>query len=342
MENNGKGTNIFLGVIGVATLIVAIIGATFAFFGAEITGGEGNLATSSTTLALGYSDDITGLKTALIPAEYWIADYAAKDETHIGQYGQCIDTNNNQVCSVYDFTIGNPNKTTAQTLHASINAVTNGFTDLFFRIYEISNEDGTTLTEVVGPTRMPAEGQSKPLEALTQILEPSKNDSGELSVDAPEDYTLVTKENNDGTKQYNRKTYRMVMWIEETKTNQTEGNAGKSFAGSIYFTTAQGDTGVTGVIGLAQKPSEDDPDDPVEEDEDLTALEDELLTLLPELLTADAVERVELPLVTVFEEVRGADVRDKVLEEVMVRPDVRVAEATARVGFPGRYIPLWW
>ena len=81
---------------------------------------------------------------------------------------------------------------------------------------------------------------------------------------------------------------------------------------------------------------------PVEEDEDLTALEDELLTLLPELLTADAVERVELPLVTVLEEVRGADVRDKVLEEVMVRPDVRVAEATARVGFPGRYIPLWW
>ena len=36
--------------------------------------------------------------------------------------------------SVYDFTIGNPNKTTAQTLHATINAVTNGFTDLFFRI----------------------------------------------------------------------------------------------------------------------------------------------------------------------------------------------------------------
>jgi len=34
MENNGKG--IFYGVIGVATLIVAIIGATFAFFSASI------------------------------------------------------------------------------------------------------------------------------------------------------------------------------------------------------------------------------------------------------------------------------------------------------------------
>ena len=78
---------------------------------------------------------------------------------------------------------------------------------------------------------------------------------------------------------------------------------------------------------------------PVEEDDDLTALEDELLTLLPELLTADAVERVELPLVIVLEDERGTDERDKVLEDVMVRPDVRVAEAIAREGFPGRCIP---
>jgi uncharacterized protein (UPF0216 family) len=78
---------------------------------------------------------------------------------------------------------------------------------------------------------------------------------------------------------------------------------------------------------------------PVEEDDDLTALEDELLTLLPELLTADAVERVELPLVIVLEDERGTDERDKVLEDVMVRPDVRVAEAIAREGLPGRCIP---
>lgn len=268
MENNGKGTNIFLGVIGVATLIVAIIGATFAFFGAEITGGEGNLTTQSTTLALGYSDVTTGLKTALIPAEYWIANHAATDATYLASNDQCIDTNGNQVCSVYDFTIGNPNKTTAQTLHASINAVTNGFTDLFFRIYEISNEDGETLTEVVGPTRMPAEGTSKPLAGLEQILEPSNDPADKdstLTTDAPLDYTLVTKENTDGSKQYNRRTYRMIMWIEETKTNQTETNAGASFAGSIYFTTASGDTGVTGVIATAQKPTDSAPDNPVEE-----------------------------------------------------------------------------
>ena len=40
-NNNGKG--IFLGVVSVATLIVAIIGATFAYFSATTTVGNGVL-----------------------------------------------------------------------------------------------------------------------------------------------------------------------------------------------------------------------------------------------------------------------------------------------------------
>ena len=46
MENNGKG--IFYGVIGVATLIVAIIGATFAYFSATVTSNGSNI--TGTTL----------------------------------------------------------------------------------------------------------------------------------------------------------------------------------------------------------------------------------------------------------------------------------------------------
>ena len=35
MNNNNNGKGIFYGVIGVATLVVAIIGATFAYFAAS-------------------------------------------------------------------------------------------------------------------------------------------------------------------------------------------------------------------------------------------------------------------------------------------------------------------
>ena len=265
MENNSKGTNIFLGVIGVATLIVAIIGATFAFFGAEITGGEGNLGVQSTTLALGFSDDYTGLKTNLIPAEYWIADYAARNEGHIDEHGQCIDENGNEVCGVYKFTIGNPSTTTAQTLYATVNVVTNGFSDLFFRIYD---EEGA---EVVGPTRFAAEGGTNALPQLTQTLLATSDglvndqlDEGKITTTNPLNYELVTGTDTAGKAAWNRRTYTMIIWIEETNTNQTLTNAGMSFAGSIYFSTASGTSGVTGVIAAAQQNQlPDNPSEPV-------------------------------------------------------------------------------
>ena len=46
-NNNGRG--IFYGVIGVATLVVAIIGATFAYFSATVTPGEGSEAITGET-----------------------------------------------------------------------------------------------------------------------------------------------------------------------------------------------------------------------------------------------------------------------------------------------------
>lgn len=63
-NNNGKG--IFYGVIGVATLVVAIIGATFAYFSATVTpdsnsdaiGGTTN-GTFASTLSLSVSKELT-------------------------------------------------------------------------------------------------------------------------------------------------------------------------------------------------------------------------------------------------------------------------------------------
>ena len=56
MENK-KGQGIFLGVVGVATLVVAIIGATFAYFSASTTAGEGTIQGQT----LGGSGGVLGL-----------------------------------------------------------------------------------------------------------------------------------------------------------------------------------------------------------------------------------------------------------------------------------------
>ena len=286
MENNNKGSNIFLGVIGVATLVVAIIGATFAFFGAQIEGGSGNLAVTSTTLSLGYEDNVSGIKTNLIPAEYWIADYAAmkqptaaevavmnqgKQPTDDGYYKgnlECMDDNGNEICGTYTFTIGNPSATTSQPLFASVRVLTNEFSDLYFRIYDEND------AEVVGPTKLPASKDAKPedleisLPDLQQTLLASsagKADSASAFIEGePSTYKLVEGKDTEGNTAWNKRTYKMVIWIEETMTNQTATNAGKSFTGSLYFTTANDKTGVTGVIGAseAKKPTggHDNPD----------------------------------------------------------------------------------
>lgn len=303
MENNNKSTNIFLGVIGVATLIVAIIGATFAFFGAETTGGNETLKASSTKLDLSFEDDLGhNLKTDMIPAETWIAEYAAmtqlsqaeidakkaSDEDYEYPYKnlQCEDDNGNDVCGVYTFQIANPSNTTTQTLYATLNVVSNEFTDLYFRIYDENNK------EVVGPTNIPKTGAVN-LTGLTQTLLASTKSAGyENEVPKPSTFEIEsgteTKEvvadsvtptdkqikltdakrinpdavvgGNVTINTYNKRKYKMVIWIEENWTDQTDDNSGKSFAGSLVFTTANDSTGVTGVIAAAQKGT--NPDNP--------------------------------------------------------------------------------
>ena len=179
-----------------------------------------------------------------------------------------MDDNGNEICGTYTFTIGNPSATTAQPLFASVRVLTNEFSDLWFRIYDENDE------EVIGPTKLPASKDAQPedleipLDDLQQTLLASsagKADGVEAFVEStPSTYKLV-EGTADGKTAWNKRTYKMVIWIEETKTNQTATNAGKSFTGSLYFTTANDKTGVTGVIGAQEaKQPQDAPDDPTE------------------------------------------------------------------------------
>ena len=58
MENNNKGQTIFLSVVGIATLLVAIIGATFAWFSATVTGNDDakSVIVNAATLGITYTN----------------------------------------------------------------------------------------------------------------------------------------------------------------------------------------------------------------------------------------------------------------------------------------------
>ena len=56
--NNGKGNMILLTVIAVATLLVAVVGATFAYFGATMNNeSETPIEVTSGTLSVEYDGD---------------------------------------------------------------------------------------------------------------------------------------------------------------------------------------------------------------------------------------------------------------------------------------------
>ena len=105
-KNNGKG--IFYGVIGVATLIVAIIGATFAYFTATQSAGNdvitGNAATVSFGLQVEKVVKPDEAKGGLIPMTDGMVEKAV---TNASTKGACVDDTDAAVCQIYKITISN-------------------------------------------------------------------------------------------------------------------------------------------------------------------------------------------------------------------------------------------
>ena len=127
MENkNGRG--IFLGVVSVATLIVAIIGATFAYFSASITSNEGEV--SGETLDLGSSAlslSVTKLTTqqlgGSLPTNMQNLVPAAMTETQAG-YTKAVnehcENSGYTGCHVYEIDVNSANALDSATLLASL------------------------------------------------------------------------------------------------------------------------------------------------------------------------------------------------------------------------------
>ena len=245
MENNNRrGSEIFLGVIGVATLVVAIIGATFAYFTATTNSDEDAVSVGATTLSLQYEDKInTTLKTNLIPSTEAIATFGAMDQDYITTPGEevCIDDNGNAICSVYEFTITNPNTTTNQRINVTVDVVTNGFTNLKYKVYEgtIKNETGS----VNATATLLDQGADQ---APTPVVAAATFAQANQEANAADEITLL---NQVLLEKNTSKTYTMLIWIDEVG-SQNSADVGQTFAAGLNVTAGDG-TGVTGVIGIA-------------------------------------------------------------------------------------------
>ena len=236
MNNNNNGKGIFYGVIGVATLVVAIIGATFAYFAASANSANNAVsAASSTVSSLQLSEVKDGIKANLIPIDETNTKFPSK----VGlTKDSCKDDNKNNICSTYQFTVTNPNEQ-AQQVYFYLEPSSNTFTNLHYTIFK-----GTPTTYNVKGELVADHGAASNGAVVVKDTQLTLNSTTRISLD---NLSQVLPAKGSAT-------YTIVLWIHETNGDQTTTDAGKSFAGGVRISTGILDgegnatSGVTGIL----------------------------------------------------------------------------------------------
>ena len=106
-----KSRNLFYVVLMIATLIVAIIGATMAYFSYRTGSGDEDIKAHAATINITYKDgdQVTAQADKLIPSSFEVVkkvyEHNIAGDTSGSSTSACIDDKGKEVCSVYRFSI---------------------------------------------------------------------------------------------------------------------------------------------------------------------------------------------------------------------------------------------
>ncbi len=222
MEENRKGPGVFYAVVGVATLVVAIIGATFAYFSASAANNEA--ITGNTAEAGGVELTITPVTTTgtnMLPLNLMdntkatdpasgAADQFA-DALGATKGASCKDSNGNNVCQVYSITVKNKSTTSTVQVRGTLNLASEA-TNMKWQLLETGTStaraDFATVVDKGVTGNVTVGGNT----GATGAAAASQNLAAEASA-----------------------TYYVLVWLEETGTAQETADASKSFTGTVTF-----------------------------------------------------------------------------------------------------------
>ena len=249
MENNNNGRGIFYGVIGVATLVVAIIGATFAYFSATAVSNNG-VNVGTTTVELSFTKEYRQSESNLIPVNSKherFKLYPGKRESNeasVKGVETCRDEDGNAICSLYEFTVYNPSDSVAQTVYGSI-AVTDKSEELVnmsYALFKGSIEDNT------GNFGVGTAGSNTDISTITGdaglIIAGKKFDTAVGVKDDWKTWTKVTLAPKG------EQTFTVLVWLEEAAEANIPEADGKYLTAEVTFDTGTG-SGITGRLDVA-------------------------------------------------------------------------------------------
>ena len=153
--NDNKSRDIFYGVVAIATLIVALVGATLAYFSISASSSEGAVGAKAAVVSIEYNDgqQVSAQADKLIPASYEVVKKVyERNRANFTDEGEpemnvCLDDNDQQVCSIYRFTIRSD---VERTLTATLNSESNSFSYLAYAVRDVTNNAWINLNPAGG------------------------------------------------------------------------------------------------------------------------------------------------------------------------------------------------
>lgn len=243
---NEKNRNIFYVVVAIATLIVAIVGATLAYFSVFASSNENAVALRAKTVEINYTDGQNIMFDDIIPADFNVVEtsflHPIADSAPDANDGRpiCKDDQGYSVCTATEFTIANSGAATDMEMYLDINE--NEFKNLRYILYHevdgvLKNVYGSVANGGLGilPTQT-----EKSLAVIQDFVEPEGPD---MTV------SLLGRDQSSEVRKYpfdasDSVTFYLVMYLSDTGEDEIQNTEqGASFAGTIKVKVGEVITG---------------------------------------------------------------------------------------------------
>lgn len=259
--DNKKKKNIFSLLVAIAIIILIAIGSTFAYFSAMVSSEENAVNLGAAVYKIDLIEDTSLIKTRVIPSAEKYVDMAInrlddegnfikpyeEDGKTVKDYTVCIDDNLNEICSLYTFTIQNPMTEMDLPIYVTLNPAVNTFENLYYKVIErVYDEESNkyVVNEVIGKTHL--------IDDREYTIDSNGNrvytDNAKITPAVLDglSMTLPKASSKDNPTQV---TYSIVLWVDETNSNQTGADSGKIYAGTLYVNASGTDgNGISGVF----------------------------------------------------------------------------------------------
>ena len=271
-EKMRKKSNTFNLVIGLATLLIALLGATFAYFTMTNGSKENEIAVRSSYVSISYDGGTKVEADDLIPTNENVMLWAYQDRANEKFTDaleeehslQCIDSKNRKVCYVYQFTVRSDGEGETTNITGIITVNQNEFIEQFknsegevtetksglsYMVFELTGDDEAKTYTKVSASQTASTNQ-KDIDKFGEnndeykfvrfgLPTQEKQDDETVTTKSVDNYLFGADGHIDITNGVDH-VYQIVIWLHDDNFDQNREQA-KNFSGTIKINVKSDD-----------------------------------------------------------------------------------------------------